>query len=146
MKQSPPHRLARTALAYLFVTALAAAGGCGAKAPNVKPEFSTGEGAIAGQLVGTDKDAFDVSLAGDKGAEGLKIELLSPSTGVAQVTYPHKKDARFAFSHVKPGRYEISVYAVVTGKRSIAGSQPVVVDAGQVAPVTVTLTVTQQQQ
>jgi hypothetical protein len=105
------------------------------------PDFGAGEGAISGQLLNADKEAFDLALAGDDGAKGVKIELLSPSAGVASVTFPQKEKSRFVFSHVTPGRYEISVYVIVTGKRTIAGSTPVVVDSGKVTPANVTLAV-----
>jgi hypothetical protein len=120
---------------------LALAAGCHAGHDPATPEFSPGEGAITGQLINSDKDPFNLSLAGDDGAKALKIELLSPSTGVAAVTYPQKEKSRFTFSHISPGRYEISVFAVVTGKRTIAGSAPITVDPGKIAPAIVKLTV-----
>ena len=114
--------------------------GCAHKPPvDLVPHFSPGEGAISGEIIGTDHDAFDLDLAG--GAKALKIELLSPSQGVAATTYPLDKKGHFVFNHVPPGRYELTVFVVVTGKRSIAGNLPVSVDSDKIAPVTLMLTV-----
>ncbi len=120
---------------------LALLSGCHAAHDVLHPQFAPGEGAITGQLVVGDKDAFDLSQAGDEGAKAMKIELHSVS-GVSRTTYPEKSKSRFSFEHVPPGSYEISVYTVVPGKRTIAGSTPVTVDPGKVTPVYVTLTVT----
>ena len=113
--------------------------GCGSsnRTNDLTPRFDAGEGAIAGKLVGADAAPFDVSLAG--GVRALRIELLSTGDGIAAATFPKEKPPEFVFSHIKPGRYEISVYAIVPGKRTIAGSTPVVVNAQQVTPVTLTL-------
>jgi hypothetical protein len=124
------------------VWAVALAGCAHPKPPEDKPTMSPGNGAIAGKLVGSEGAAFDLSLAGEGGAEALKIELTSPSTGVVAATYPHEKSGDFIFSDVKPGTYELAVYRVVPGTRTIAGSQPVTVDPNQITPATVTLQVT----
>jgi hypothetical protein len=117
--------------------------GCGSNHPPApKPEFDPGEGAISGKLVDSDDEPFDVSLAGDSGAKGIEIELLSPSRGIAAATFPDKEKATFILSHIKPGRYELSVYSVVTGKRTIAGSAQVTVNPEQVTPATLPLAVT----
>ena len=146
MTSQTPHRSSICGGGLLAV-ALLAGTGCGGSrdAQNRKPEFTGNEGGISGQLLNSDKDPFDLSLAGDDGAKALKIKLESPPAGVASVTFPQKEKSYFVFSHVPPGRYEISVYAVVTGKRTIAGSTPVVVDPGKVTPANVTLTVTPAQ-
>ncbi|HEY8748170.1 MAG TPA: hypothetical protein VIM11_09365 [Tepidisphaeraceae bacterium] len=130
--------------AVFLLLALALSAGCHSSGePTARtPEFSLGEGAISGQLLNADKDPFDVSLGGDDGAKAIKIELLSPSAGVAAVTYPQKDKAKFTFSHVPPGRYEISVFAVVASKRTIAGSTQITVDPGKVTPANVKLAVT----
>ena len=104
--------------------------------------MSPGNGAIAGKLVGADGGTFDLSLAGEGGSQSVKIELTSPSTGVVAATHPHEKSGEFVFSDVKPGTYELAVYRVVPGTRTIAGSQPVTVDPNQITPATVTLQVT----
>jgi hypothetical protein len=125
--------------AIAIVMLLGLVSGCGSshRQEERKPEFGVGEGAIAGKLVGGDSTPFDVSLAG--GARALRIELLSTGDGIAAATFPKEKPPEFVFSHVKPGRYEMTVYAIVPGKRTIAGSTPVVVNSQQVTPVTLTL-------
>jgi hypothetical protein len=115
--------------------------GCHAAHDVMHPAFAPGEGAITGQLVDGEKDPFKLSLAGDDGAKAMKIELHSVS-GVSRTTYPEKDKSRFSFEHVPPGSYEISVYTVVPGKRTIAGSTPVTVDPGKITPVYITMTVT----
>jgi hypothetical protein len=110
--------------------------------PEPKPEFDSGEGAISGKLVDSYNDRFDVSQAGDAGAKGLQIELMSPSRGIAAATFPDKDKSTFVFSHIKPGRYELEVYSVVTGKRTIAGSLQITVNPEQVTPASLPLTVT----
>ena len=115
--------------------------GCSHDTPaDLKPKFDAGEGAISGEIIGTDKDPFDLELAGGK--KQLKIELLSPVSGVAATTYPVDKKAHFVFNHVPPGRYEITAFATVSGKRSVAGNLTVTVDPGQVFPAKLMLTVT----
>ena len=128
----------------LFITplfALALLAGCHAAHDPLHPDFSPGEGAITGQLVNSEKDPFDLSLAGDDGAKALKVELHSVA-GFSKTTIPQKSKSRFSFEHVPPGSYEISVYTVVPGKRTIAGSTPITVDPGKITPITITLTVT----
>jgi hypothetical protein len=116
--------------------------GCGSgHQPEDKPKFDTGEGAISGKLTDPLDNPFDLSQAGEGGAKTLQIELFSPARG-AETTTPRKDKPTFVFSHVKPGRYEISIYAVVTGKRTIAGSTQATVNPGQVTPVSLPLTVT----
>jgi hypothetical protein len=137
----PTESSGRAAFALLAVLMLI---GCssGGRPPEQKPEFNPGEGAIAGKLVDSNDDPFDVSLAGEEGVKALEIELLSPSRGIAAATFPRKEKSTFVLSHVKPGRYELSVYTVVTGKRTIAGSSQVTVDREKVTSATLRLTVT----
>ena len=125
---------------FAALLVLAALIGCASHAP----QFSSNEGAITGQLLNSDKDPFDLSLAGDEGGKSLKIELHN-TTGMTAVTFPRKDKSRFTFNHLPPGQYELSVYAVVPGKRSIAGSTPATVDVGRVTPVNITLAVTPAQ-
>ena len=114
--------------------------GCQSAAhPADKPTMSAGEGGIAGKLVGTDQEPFDLSQAGDRKGKDLKIELISPASGVAAVVYPSDSDAKFAISHLHPGTYELQVYTLVPGKRTIAGSLPVTVNPGQITSVTLPL-------
>src|SRR5690349_15469810 len=114
--------------------------GCASHRPAdelAKPAMSPGEGAITGTLLDADGDPFDLSLAGDNGSPPLEIKLINPDRAVVATTSPRstKNDkSKFLFNHVKPGTYELSVYRIVLGKRTIAGSEPVTVDAGQVAP------------
>jgi hypothetical protein len=116
--------------------------GCGSNhSPEAKPKFDPGEGAISGKLTDPLDNPFDLSQAGDGGAKSIQIELFSPARG-AETTTPQKDKPNFVFSHIKPGRYEISVYAVVTGKRTIAGSAQATVNPGQVTPISLPLTVT----
>ncbi|HEY2588740.1 MAG TPA: hypothetical protein VGI81_23560 [Tepidisphaeraceae bacterium] len=106
--------------------------------------MSAGEGAIAGTLMDADGDPFDLSLAGDNGAPPLEIKLINPDRAVVATTSPRstkKAKSTFLFNHVKPGTYEMSVYRIVLGKRTIAGSEPVTVDAGQVTPAKLTVQV-----
>jgi hypothetical protein len=135
-------KLSRCFIGPAFLLAAFALTGCGSDSPpeDRKPEFSTGEGAISGDVIGADHEPFDLELAG--GQKAMKIELLSPEQGVAAVTYPVDKKAHFAFSHIPPGRYELTVFITITGKRSIAGNMPVVVDAEKITPATLMLTVT----
>jgi hypothetical protein len=117
--------------------------GCSANhPPDPKPEFDPGEGAISGKLVDSYSDPFDVSQAGDAGAKALQIELMSPSRGIAAATFPDKDKSTFVFSHIKPGRYELEVYSIVAGKRTIAGSLQVTVNPEQVTQASLPLTVT----
>jgi hypothetical protein len=106
-----------------------------------KPTMGQGEGAIAGQLVDANGDPFDLTQGGEGGAKSLRIDLTSPASGIVAAAYPQKKESRFVFSNIKPGAYEISVYWVVPGQRTIAGSLPVSVNADQVTPVKLPLTV-----
>jgi hypothetical protein len=115
--------------------------GCGSnRPPEPKPQFDPGEGAITGKLVDAYDDPFDVSLAGE--AKSLEIELISPSRGIAAATFPDKDKSTFVLSHIKPGRYELSVYCVVAGKRTIAGSTQITVNPEQVTDAKVPITVT----
>jgi len=125
-----------------FLLAAFALIGCGSNSrpEDRKPEFNPGEGAISGEIVGADHEPFDLELAG--GQKALQIELLSPVQGVAASTYPIDKKAHFLFNHVPPGRYELTVFVTIPGKRSIAGNVPVTVDADKVMPAKLTLTVT----
>jgi len=125
----------------VLLTAIALSG-CGPHAHPIepKPEFTADEGAISGEIIGTDHDPFDLELAGGK--KELKIELLSPALGVAATTYPTDEKGHFLFNHVPPGHYAMNVFVVVTGKRSIAGNFPVTVDPGKVMPVKLMLMVT----
>lgn len=104
--------------------------------------MSAGEGGISGKLVDADQQPFDLTLAGEGGAKELRIELVSPTGGAVAATHPRRDKPEFAFSHIMPGTYELSVYRMVQGKRSIAGSKPVTVDPGQVTPATLQLQVT----
>ena len=105
------------------------------------PKMQSGNGAISGKLIGENKDPFDLGLAGDQ-PKALAVILSSPAQGTVAKSYPHGGKPEFAFDNVAPGEYELSVYALVPGKRSIAGSQPVTVNADQATPVTMTLHVT----
>jgi hypothetical protein len=104
--------------------------------------MSPGEGAILGKLMNGDGGSFDLSLAGGSGSAPLQIQLMSPDRAVVATTSPFPGKPQFIFSHVKPGTYELAVYRSIPGVRTIAGSEPVTVDAGQVAPATLTLQVT----
>lgn len=126
----------------LALAALLLAAGCAHSKPP-EPKMQPGTGAISGKLVGTNQDPFDLKLAGDGGARDLRIDLVSPSSGVVAAAYPQPDNPVFVFSNVKPGSYELSVYRNIPGKRTIAGSQAVTVDADQIAPVTLTLQVTE---
>ena len=101
--------------------------------------MSEGEGAITGKLESTGGDRFDLSLAGP---EPLQIQLMNPNHGVVDTTTPLQGKPRFIFDHVKPGTYELAVYRAIPGQRSIAGSEPVTVNTGQIMPATLTLQVT----
>lgn len=108
--------------------------------------MSAGEGAISGTLVNADGDPFDLSLVDDAGASHpLEIKLINPDRALVATTSPSptkKSKSAFLFNHVKPGTYELSVYRLVRGQhRTIAGSEPVTVDPGQVTPATLTLQV-----
>lgn len=119
--------------------------GCSANRNNAaKPTMGPGEGAISGQLVGPYQDPFDLKQAGDDAPASLRIDLVSPATGISAAAYP-RADDRFVFSDVKPGQYELHVYWVVPGKRTIAGSLPVTVNPDEVTPVKMPLTVTSQE-
>ena len=102
--------------------------------------MSEGEGAIAGKLESAAGDRFDLSLAGP---EPLQIQLMNPNHGVVDTTAPLQGKPRFIFDHVKPGSYELAVYRTLRGQRSIAGSEPITVDSGQITPATLTLQVTE---
>lgn len=126
----------RSSAVFAVAAILISVSGCGGRA-DPTPKFAPGEGAISGTLVTTDGRAYELSPS-----DTMEIELLSPASGVAATARPFGKESRFVFSHVPPGRYELSVYQVVIGKRTIAGSLPVVVNPAQVTPAQVTLTVT----
>ena len=113
-------------------------GGC---ATHQSPTMQAGNGAISGKLIGSDKDPFNLSLAGEQ-PRVLAITLSSPAQGQIALTHPRNGKPEFVFENVMPGEYELNVYTLVPGKRSIAGSQPVTVNADQVTPVTITLQVT----
>lgn len=104
--------------------------------------MNPGEGAIQGKLVNSDGGAFSLSLVGDTGSRALQIQLMSADRAVVAVAATTQGKPQFVFSHVKPGAYELSVYRSVAGVRTIAGDEPVTVDAGQVTPATITLQVT----
>jgi hypothetical protein len=106
--------------------------------------MNPGEGAIAGALSAADGGSFDISLAHQAGAGELEIKLMSPDRAVVATVSPLAGKPRFIFDHVKPGTYELSVYRAIPGQRSIAGSEPVTVDAGQITPATLTLQVTSE--
>jgi len=131
-----------------WIAAAAGLSGCNldARADRDKPKMGPGEGAISGSLLAEDKQSFDLSLARDgQGNGNLRIELISPAEGLSAVTFPQERRARFTFNNVKPGSYELSVYCVIPGKRTIAGSLPVTVNAAQATPVKVTLHVTPEE-
>lgn len=117
--------------------------GCATHKPDHDPTpvMSVGEGAITGKLESAGGDRFDLSLAGP---EPLQIQLMNPNHGVVDTTTPWQGKPRFIFDHVKPGTYELSVYRAVPGQRTIAGSEPVTVNAGQLTPATLTLQVTSE--
>lgn len=129
--------------AVVMLGAVFAAGGCAHKGAE-KPAMRAGTGGIDGKLVDKSGEPFDVSLAGEGGATSLRIELISSGSGVVATTAPATQEPHFEFSNVAPGRYELNVYRVVPGKRTIAGSQTVSVDPGQTAFVSITLEVTEQ--
>lgn len=106
------------------------------------PAMNAGEGAILGKLMNGDGGWFDLSLVGGSGSAPLQIQLMSPDRAVVAVTSPFPGKSQFVFSHVKPGAYELSVYRSIPGVRTIAGSEPATVDAGQITPATLTLQVT----
>jgi hypothetical protein len=118
-------------------------GGCATHTPDKDPTpvMNADEGAITGKLESAGGDRFDLSLAG---IDPLQIQLLNPDHGVVATTAPLQGKPRFIFDHVKPGTYELSVYGAVRGQRTIAGSEPVTVDAGQITPATLTLQVTSE--
>lgn len=120
--------------------------GCASHKPSPEdqpPAVSATDGGISGKLVNAEGDAFDTSLAKDPGGAGsLRIDLISPDRAVVSSATPVNGKPQFRFEHVRPGKYELSVYREVRGQRTIAGSEPVTVDAGQVTPVTITLQVT----
>jgi hypothetical protein len=105
--------------------------------------MGSGEGAISGKLVTGDGDAFNPALASASGTAALEIQLISPDRAVVATAATWMGKPQFVLDHVKPGSYELSVYRSVLGKRTIAGSEPVTVDAGQITPVTITLQVTE---
>lgn len=113
-----------------------------------EPKAGPGTGTISGKLVGTDQAPFDLSLAGPGAGRDLRIDLVDQSSGVVASTYPKVQHSEltwrseFVFSDVKPGSYELTAYANVPGKRSVAGSQPVTVNPGEVTPITLVLQVT----
>ena len=116
--------------------------GCSSgKPPEAKPQFNPGEGAISGKILDAYNDPFDVSLAGDGGAKAIQVELFN-ATGASETTHPQDEKATFIFNHLKPGRYELSVYTVVRGKRTLAGNAQATVDPGQITAVSLPLTVT----
>lgn len=137
----------RPALLSIAVFGLIALTGCSHAAP-AEPKTGPESGAISGKLVGADQAPFDLSLAGPGAGSDLRIDLISPSSGVVASAYPTARHSElawhseFVFSNIKPGSYELSVYRNIPGKRTIAGSQPVTVDPGQVTPVTLVLQVT----
>ena len=134
----------RTLSSVIVQASLCGLIGCASKKlPEPKPVMSLGEGAISGKLVTAAGDAFDLAAAKDAGKGSLEIQLISPDHAVVATTSPWVGKPQFLFNHVKPGAYELSIYRSILGKRTIAGSEPVTVDAGQVTPVTVTLQVTE---
>jgi hypothetical protein len=136
------HRqLSRIGIAVLGLI-LGVATGCAHDGAADKPAMNAGEGGIAGKLVDAEQRPFDLMQAGEGGAKELRIELVSPTGGAVDATHPRKSTPDFVFNHVTPGTYELSVYRMVQGKRSIAGSKPVTVDPGQITSVTLQLQVT----
>lgn len=125
-------------IVFAAFTLLALIGCSHASAPRTGPET----GAISGKLVGTEQAPFDLSLAGPDAGHNLRIDLVDQSSGVVASTNPTTGRPEFIFSNVKPGSYELTVYANVPGKRSIAGSQPVTVNPGEVTTITLVLQVT----
>ena len=117
-----------------------------------EPKAGPDTGTISGKLVTTDQAPFDLSLAGPGAGRDLKIDLVDQSSGVVASTYPKAQHSElpwrseFVFSNIKPGTYELTAYANVPGKRSIAGSQPVTVNPGEVTPITLVLQVTPVQE
>ena len=81
------------------------------------PSTPPAKGRLPGQLINSEKNPFDVSLAGDEADKALKIELRNTS-GIMATTFPQKDKSRFSFSHVTPGSYEISVALTIPGKRT----------------------------
>lgn len=98
-----------------------------------------GNGAIKGALVNATNEPFDLALAGDRGGKALTIELISSGKGVVARTTAEKQKPEFVFNNVPPGSYELSIYTVVPGKRTIAGSQTVTVDPDQTVSTTLVL-------
>lgn len=141
-------RTHRSRLAFTLVLScsLAWLAGCAHPKPpeEPKPVMSAGEGAITGKLVNADGDPFDMSLANEGTAAPLQIKLISPDHAVAATVLPWMGKPQFTFDHVKPGTYELSAYRAAPGKRAVAGSEPVTVDAGQVTPTTLTVVVKEE--
>ena len=132
---------------FACLVLLSITSGCTPKpSPDDKPAMSAGTGAIEGKLVSADHDAFDLSKIDPDSPSPppLKIELISPSRGVVATTTPREDKPNFRFENVRPGTYELSVYRVVPGKRTIAGSVPLTVNAEEVSPVTLVLQVTEE--
>ena len=127
-------------LRTLMLPALLGLSGCPPTgSTQYQPQFNPDEGAIDGDIIGADHQPFNLELAG--GRKEIKIELLSPARGIVS-TYPLDNKAHFLFNHVPPGRYELTVFIVVTGKRTIAGNLSAVVDPAKVTPAKLMLTVT----
>lgn len=133
---------------FVLVSMFAFPLGCASHKPapvEQPPAFSDTEGAISGKLVNGDGNPFDMALGRDStDRKSLRIDLISPDHAVvSSATTSASGQPQFKFEHVKPGTYELSVYRVVPGERTIAGSEPVTVDASQITPVTLTLQVTE---
>ena len=115
--------------------------GCAHSAPEAPPPtFSATSGAIAGTLTNSSGEAL--SSADKTALAGVQIRLVSADAGLVATAEPGSGKTDFAFSDVRPGRYEISVYNTPNSKSTVAGSHPVTVDPNQITRVSITVQIT----
>ena len=127
----------------LLMMLLLVAGGCAHhQAAGNTAKMAPGTGAITGEFIGPDGEPFDASLLDDGASRLLTVKLHDNAGAITETEAHADQQPAFVFNNVSPGAYELSVYKVVRGKRTIAGSAPVSIDAGQVSPVRLTLQVT----
>lgn len=113
--------------------------GC-AHPPPQGTQREPGTGVIVGKLKGIDKEPFDMRLAD----QPLQVKLLNSDRGVVASTAARPDRPDFRFENIKPGSYELTVYQMVPGKRTIAGDQQVTVDPDHTTDFTLTLHVTEE--